>query len=127
VKLNMRKKSEADKSNEVMKWFLTKVGTSCPVEIKHTRGKEYFNMRELKEHQKAWLLLATTDIGSYWKIPDTGYGYNPFDYLLYKNSEAYIIIIYPDVTWAISIHDIIKFKGPKLSNEEACNISSYGY
>ncbi len=48
-------------------------------------------------------MAATTKHGMVWKIPDTGYGFNPFDGFIFKNTSAYIIIVYPTNTYAIEI------------------------
>jgi len=105
------KKLEAQSSPKVMEWFSSQVSSSSPVEIKHTRGSSSFNMRELKEHQRNYLLAATTGRGCYWKIPDYG-TFNPFDYMLYKNAPAYVNIVYPEHIYAIEIHDILKIETP---------------
>ncbi len=119
------KKQEANKTPEVMKAFSLLVPKSAPFEVKHTRGKDYFLMSELKEHQINWLMACGTKKGCTWKIPDAGFSFNPFDCLHYKNNKAYVVIVYTRMAYVIEIHDLIKFKGTKLNEEEAFNLSSY--
>ena len=99
--------------------------TSGPIEVKHTRGKERFNMKELKEHQIDALNAATTEEGIWWKIPDTGFGASPFDVLFYKNSDAFVIIAYPTWVCCIHIHDIIIINSPSIDEETARQISRF--
>jgi len=107
-------KKEASITPRIMKWFASVVPFSSPLEIKHTRGKDYFNMAELKEHQKNWLLACTTEKGCTWKIPDQGYGFNPFDVLHYKQASSYIVIVYPTTLYAIEIREIIQITSSRL-------------
>jgi len=62
-----------------------------------------FTLRELKEHQRDYLNAATTKTGCTFKIEDAGFSHPPFDVLHYKNTPAYIIIVYPTNTYAIEI------------------------
>ena len=97
--------------------------TSSPWEVKHTRGEATFNMRELKEHQRNWLLAATTPHGCTWKIPDLGNGYAPFDVLHYKNTPAYVAIAFPLFVVVIEIRAILKHTEPSLSEQDALLLS----
>ena len=119
------KKLEADVTNKLKPWIVDVTKVSSPIEVKHTRGKNRFNMRELKEHQIDWLHAATTEQGCWWKIPDTGYGFNPFDVMFYKNSHAYVTIVFPQWACTISIQEIIKITAPSITEDEAVSISTF--
>jgi len=110
---------------QVIKWFSRVVPHSCPFEIKHTRGKSLFTLNELAQHQRDYLLAATTDHGVTWKIPDVNAGYNPFDCFHFKNSEAYVIIVYSFFTVAIRIQDILKVETPSLHSKDAMELSQF--
>lgn len=116
-------RDEADITPKINKWFQKVVDASCPIEIKHTRSEAVFTMSELKVHQRDWLLASTTEHGSIWKIPDTGYGFNPFDCLHYKNSNAYVIIAFPEWVVAIEIRLILTIKTPSMNIEEALSLA----
>lgn len=118
-------KDEAKVTTKLRVWFQSVATSSCPIEVKHTRGKKVFTMSELKEHQQNWLLAATTDHGIWWKIPDTGYGYNPFDVLFYKNSDAFVVIAFPVWVVAIHIQDILIISSSSLDEETAIQLSVF--
>lgn len=121
------KKAEATQTPKVMKWMQAILPRSSPFEIKHTRGEVYFLMKELKEHQRNWLMACTTKDGCTWKIPDVGYGYNPFDAFHFKKAKAYVVIVYPTSIVAIEIRNLKKVKGPRLEELEAHKIATYEY
>lgn len=118
-------KAEAKITAAINKWFSKIVPTSSPWEVKHTRGDKVFHMDEIAEHQYNYLYAATTDYGCTWKIPDTGYSYNPFDVIHYKNTPAYVIIVYPLNVYAIEIHNIMKIKKPSLDEATALKLSEF--
>lgn len=118
-------KQEAGVTAKINKWLQSMVKSSCPFEIKHTRGKTRFNLSELKEHQRNWLLAATTKRGCTWKIPDTGYGYNPFDSFHFKNSDAYVVIQFPTWVCAIEIRDLLKVTTSSITEDRAGRISRF--
>lgn len=118
-------KQEAKVSPKVAKWFFSVIPKSCPLEIKHTRGENYFNIYELKEHQKNYLLAATTKKGFYFKIPDQGYSFLPCDYVHYKKAKSYVAIVYPTTVYAIEIRALLQIKERTLSQEEAGRICSF--
>lgn len=120
----MRKK-EASITPKVMKWFAAVAPHSAPVEIKHTRGKKSFNKKELKEHQINWLLACTTERGCTYKLPDTGYGANPFDVLHYKKANSYIVIVYPTIVCAIEIQALLREQGASIDEATAERICSF--
>lgn len=117
------KKHEAIATTKCQGW-IRKTLPTCGWEIKHTRGSTSFRVSELKEHQINWLLATTTHDGAIWKIPDAGYGYNPFDGFLLKDVNGFLIIIYP--TWTVAIEIklfLLKAKKPSISEEEALKIA----
>lgn len=118
-------KQEAKITPDIMKKFSLIIPKSAPFEIKHTRGKDYFLISELKEHQINWLLACGTKKGCTWKIPDSGFCFNPFDILHYKNNKAYVAIVYPKNTYAIEIHDMIKIQTKRLTELQASKIASF--
>ena len=114
-------KQEAEITPKINKWFRRVAIGSCPFEIKHTRGNNEFEFDELSEHQRNYLVAATTEIGCLWKIPDANMGYNPFDCIFYKNSSAYVIIAFPVWTVVLNILDIDKHfleQGARAINED---------
>jgi len=121
----MSKSPEAKITPKIAKWFQKQVTNSCPFEIKHTKGNDRFMVNELSQHQRDWLLAATTPRGMVWKIPDANIGYIPFDCILYKKSIAYIIIVYPQYVIALDIRHILDLKNPSLKESEALKISSF--
>ena len=121
----MVERLEANLTAKVNKWMASKVLRSCPWEIKHTRGKDSFAMRELRQHQLDYLEAATTPKGCTWKIPDTGIGYAPFDTIHYKNNVAFVVIVYPEIVVAIHIWDILEVHTPSLHVDDAVKLSEF--
>ena len=118
-------KEEAKVTTKLKKWYHSVAETSGPIEVKHSRGKTIFNLRELKKHQRDWLKAATTEHGCWWKIPDVGHGYNPVDVLFYKNAPAYVIIAFPTWVCAIHIDDILILNSPSIDEGTAVQISAF--
>jgi len=116
---------EANITPKVMKWFAGTAITSCPFEIKHTLGKNRFTLSKLSEHQRNWLRASTTERGITYKLVDANIGFQPFDCIHYKNSPAYVIIVYPTTTCAIHIKMIMAWKKPSITEKEAISISSF--
>jgi len=108
-----------------MKWFASVTNCSAPFEIKHTKGSDNFKMRELSKHQRDYLLAATTENGMTYKIRDANIGHNPFDCFHYKNSHAYVVIVYPCFIVAIEIQDMLKIKTPSLFITDAVNMAHF--
>ena len=120
----MNKKPEADITPKVMKWCQSKIATSCPLKIKHTGNSNNFLMSNLLQHQRDYLLAATTLKGMSWKIPDANIGYNPFDCIFYKNTRAYVAIVYPRWTFAIEIRKMLKIK-TSINEDEAIKLARF--
>jgi len=119
-------KQESKISNKVATWFWKLPQTKCnPFEIKHTRGKERFNFKEISNHQLTWLEAATTKKGFKYKIVDANIGYTPFDYIMYKDTKAYIIIVFPKIVCAIEIRKILKYKKKSLVEKEGLKIADF--
>ena len=116
-------KLEAKFTARIEKWFAKTVLTSSPFEIKHTRGKPRFTLSELKEHQKDWLLACTSKTGCTYKMPDTGYGFNPFDCFHYKNADSYVVIVFPNWIVAIEIRVLLLVKEPSITEEKALKLA----
>ena len=126
-KKDIMNKYEAEITPFVNKWMLEIIPEPAPWEIKHTRGKDRFPMSELMSeeriHEHHSLMASTTPRGFVYKIPDLG-SYNPFDSFGYKNSPAYVVIVYPDIVIAIHVHKIdITVKS--ISREEAIYLSDF--
>jgi penicillin-binding protein-related factor A (putative recombinase) len=120
-------KREAAITTKINKWFSLVVPTSSPWEVKHTRGKNSFPWRELKEHQRNYLFAATTQTGCTFKIEDAGYSHPPFDVLHYKNTDAFVIITFNVWTAVIEIRTVLRLieKHTSISEEEALENSVY--
>lgn len=114
---------EASFSGRFRLWAKVHLGT-CAVEVKHTRGLDKFFTRELKEHQVWSLLAAQSAEGLAYKIPDDGRAYKPFDMVLLKEADAWLVICYPDRFVVIDAVDCwgIK-KEASLSKERASSIA----
>lgn len=121
------KKQEATATPKVAKWFLKQIEKSVPFEIKHTRGYNTFNFNEIANHQLVYLEAATTKKGFYWKIEDEPGKFRPFDCISYKNTDAYILIVFPKIVCAIEIREILKIKNKhkSISSKEAEEIADY--
>ena len=108
------KKLEAKHTPAIYKWLLQKINKSVPLEVKHTRGGNTFNFKELAEHQLLYLQAATTERGFAYKLPDDG-EWKPFDVIIFKNTDAYVAIIYPgDIVHILKIQTIYKLKEKKI-------------
>ena len=100
---------------------LTPIET-CPFEVKSTRGANVFYLREIRSHQMTSLLACNTDVGFKWKIPDAGWGFLPFDYIYFKNTQGYFVIAFPRMAYWIRaelLHFIIESGKTSISEEMA--------
>ncbi len=121
----MKKSPEAKITPKIMRWFTSTNSLSSPFEIKHTKGEDNFQMSKLSKHQRDYLLAATTKKGMIWKIPDANIGYIPFDCIHYKNSRAYVVIVYSQLVVAIHIIDILQVKTPSLHVNDAKEMAHF--
>jgi hypothetical protein len=95
-------KREAKFTTAFLAWAREHVEAPAVFEIKSTRGKVVFYIRELKEHQRNSLLAAQQGKFPY-KIPDVGIAHRPFDAILFGKMRAYVVISYPKHFYGISI------------------------
>lgn len=116
-------KHEAAITNRINKWFAPIVPQSSPWEVKHTRGSKTFKLREIDEHQKDYLLAATTETGFTYKIPDIGLSHPPCDVIHYKNTPAYIIVAFPSMTYVLEIRDVLSHSKTVMKEETAALLS----
>lgn len=93
---------------------------SCPIEVKDTRGKDYFLMSELKEEQINNALASKSKKGNLIRISSGTIGAP--DYAYYRESIAPIFIRFPKFFCMIDIDDIIKVKN-KLTSKKAKEIA----
>lgn len=125
LSLKSMKKLEASITTRINKWFPSMIKTSSPYEVKHTRGSLRFAMRELKEHQRDWLLACASPTGCTFKIPDTSYSASPFDCFHFKNATSYVIIVFPTWIVAIDIKVLMLIKETSITEEKARRISAF--
>ncbi len=79
----LRKHKEADITNDVLKWFVKNYDKTVALEIK-IKGNT------LQPHQR--IALNEVASGSFkFKIPDTGRK-NPFDGIVLKNADAFVVM-----------------------------------
>jgi len=102
------KKSEADFSITFRHWLKAnhKQFESCSFEIKDTRGKNTFTLKELKEEQINHALANKSDKGNLTRVSSGTTG--AADYHFYRNAYAYIVIKYPKGFVIIDIDDFLK-------------------
>lgn len=117
------KQPEADFGVDLKHWFEKNKPLTSSLEIKHTRGKNSFSFRELKEEQIAFAKRISSDKGAW--IRTLGQNGEP-DYIWMRNEIAYIPIRYPKGFVFITIDNILfeKEKRKSLSWERACEIAS---
>jgi len=93
-KLKKRMRQEADFSLTLRHYLKAHpLPISCPLEVKDTRGKEYFNYAELKEEQINNALASKSDKGNLIRVSVGTIGAP--DYCFYRNSPAYIVVSFP--------------------------------
>jgi len=110
------RKQEAEITPHVNKWCLKWLPESTPWDVKHTRGKDRFDLSELYDHQLDYMLAATTPHGFVFKIEDAGYRHPPCDTVMYKNAKnAGFAIVYPETVFYIRALDIELITTPSIS------------
>lgn len=114
---------EADFTTKVKQWLREEMGTGA-YELKHTRGKDRFYLRELKEHQKDALLAARGRHGIAYKIPDDGVAYKPFDLFVLKMTGGWVVICWPGCFTVIDAVKLADWKGASITLEEAKGLAS---
>ncbi len=118
-------KREASFTTAFRAWAKTR--PSAAWEIKHTRGRDRFQMRELKQHQIDALLAVKGPYGFAYKIPDDGVAYKPFDLFVLRKTAAWVVICYPKYFCVIDAAKIARLKDKKasLTFDEAMALSSF--
>ena len=92
---------------------------SATFEMKDARGKDIFNLKELKEEQINHALACKSPQGNLMRtVGTTGIA----DYIFMKKSQAYVVIHYPKLLTIIDINTIIKEKG-NISSKRARTIA----
>ena len=117
-------KQEAQITPRVNKWCQSWLKESTPWDVKHTRGENRFQLREIKDHQLDYMLAATTYRGFIFKIEDAGYRHPPCDTVFYKNAQnAGFAIVFPNFTCYITALDIERIKKPSITELTALKYS----
>lgn len=62
----------------------------------------------VQEHQIDALLASKSHTGFLYKIADDSRGTKPFDMVYFRNSNAYIVIKFPDCFTIIDVGDFLK-------------------
>jgi len=99
--------------------------TEAHLEIKDSRGKEYFSFSELKQEQIDNALASNGDKGNLIRVEAGTIGAP--DYCYFRNSPAYIVINYPSCFVFIGIETFLmeknRSKRKSLTEERAKEIS----
>lgn len=119
----MMRKLEARFVTKLRPWALKNLPT-CAWEAKHTRGKPFFDCRELKEDQYWSLRAAASKSGLSYKIPDDSAGFKPFDGFILKKVPAYVVIRYDQGAVGIAIEDW-DLKWTRLHWDKALQYSAF--
>lgn len=91
-------------------WFRanSKSMSSCHIEIKDTRGENYFYFRELSEEQITVGLACTSDRGCLLRASSGTVGQG--DYHFYRNAPSWVIIKYSDEFFIIGLETLLMEK-----------------
>lgn len=111
------KKREAEFTTKFLRWA-RKNSVTGAYEVKHTRGEEKFNKKELHAHQRDALVACRIASFAY-KIPDDGYAYKPFDLFVLNKTAAYLVICFPKTFALLLIDQVIAHRG-KFITQEYC-------
>lgn len=118
-------KREAKFTTDFQKWAKRFVPLPAVFEIKDTRGKKTFPLKEVKEHQiNALLASSRKNYSLSHKLPDSAYGYKPFDVFILSEVSAYLVIKYPKKFFVIDIETFIK-ETNNLTEERAKEIATF--
>lgn len=98
------KKQEADFGLELRKWIHLLGLENCSFELKHTRGKKSFYLKELKNEQIAYASKIESDEGQLIRV--IGSNGEP-DYIYLRKRPAYTIIKYPHNFYIIRTIDLL--------------------
>lgn len=108
-------------------WLMANPMWSAAFELKQTIT-DSIPFSDIKEHQlDALLAAAEGDKGLLYKAPDDSRGVKPFDLFYLRNSDAYIVVKYPDGFVIIDVTAFIKekkeSKRKSLTWDRACEIA----
>lgn len=118
------KKLEAQITPRVNRWVQSWIPQSAAWDVKHTRGNDRFEMREIKEHQRDYLLAAGTDHGFTFKIEDAGFRHPPCDTVCFKKAQyCGFAIVFPNYTCYILAGVINMVGTPSITEEYAKRLS----
>lgn len=118
------RKQEADITPRVNRWVQSWIPESAAWDVKHTRGEQRFDLREIADHQRDYLLAAATDHGFIFKIEDAGYRHPPCDTVFYKKAAwCGFAIVFPDFTCYILAGVIDLIEDPSISADRAKDIA----
>lgn len=94
---------------------------SATFEMKSTRDKNIFNIKELKQEQINHALACKSPQGNLMRsVGTTGMA----DYIFMKKSQAYVVIHYPKLIVVIDINTIIKEKN-NITSKRAREIATH--
>lgn len=108
------KKRESNFTSAFRRWAMFQ--PSAAWEVKHTRGRPSFLMRELKQHQVDALRAVKGPYGFAYKIPDDGIAYKPFDMFSLRGEPAWVVIAYPEAFCVIDVDAMAVLKDAKRSS-----------
>lgn len=119
------KTREMDFGVRLANWLAKNPISTASIEIKHTRGKNYFNYSELSDKQIAYAQVISGSQGVLIRVE--GHNGEP-DYIWMREEPAYIAIRYPGNTCLITINNLLyeinTRKQKSLTLQRAKEISS---
>lgn len=86
------KKTEANYTPRVLKWFAENYSGSCAIEIKATKGNSIPESALLPHQRRA--LLDACGRGITWKIPDEARRQVPFDAFKIEHAGAFVACVF---------------------------------
>ena len=124
----IHKKQEADSSLKLREWIEKNPRTTCSIEMKDTRGKNYLNYSEVGDEQITYAKLISSSKGVLIRVQ--GLKGEP-DYVWMRNQPAYIAIRYPKSIELITIENFLyekdKYKKKSITYDRAQSISSISF
>jgi hypothetical protein len=118
------RKQEAAITPRVNRWVQSWIPESAAWDVKHTRGANRFDMREIKPHQRDYLLAAATDHGFTFKIEDAGFRHPPCDTVFFKRAGwCGFAIVFPEFTCYILAGVINIVEDPSITPDRAKDLS----
>jgi hypothetical protein len=118
------RKQEAEITPRVNRWVQSWIPESAAWDVKHTRGSDRFDMREIKPHQRDYLLAAGTKHGFTFKIEDAGYRHPPCDTVCFKKAQyCGFAIVFPEFTCYILAGVIDIINDPSITSDRAKDLA----